>query len=211
MVVTEILPVFYNQDPKLQEELKQKAPELFTHFLGVNGLQSLSRGKIVADNGTPVDSGSGRSALILEWDNKSSFHDFFPSSPAFQAFAGKMKPFVISPVLPELYESPDSSTSCASANITQIIKVAQGSNTEKVWVQITETISQSQTEAPQFFHGSGIEEQQGNFLGLIGWPSLKSYEESRKHAALVKLIDELSAGGKLYDIAVDLASIPISK
>lgn len=84
-----------------------------------------------------------------------------------------MKPFVSSPVLPELYESPDSSTSCASAYITQIIKVAQGSNTEKVWGQIIETISQSQTEAPRFFHGSGIEEQQGNFLGLIGWPSLK--------------------------------------
>uniref|UniRef100_A0A8H7K709 ABM domain-containing protein n=1 Tax=Bionectria ochroleuca TaxID=29856 RepID=A0A8H7K709_BIOOC len=211
MVVTELLFVSYNLDPKLQEELKQKAPELFTHFLGVNGLQSLSRGKIVADNGTSVDSGSGRSALVLEWDNKSSFHDFFPNSPAFQAFAGTMKPFVSSPVLPELYESPDSSTSGASANITQIIKVAQGSNTEKVWGQITKTISQSQTETPHFFHGSGIEEQQGNFLGLIGWPSLKSYEESRKHATLVKLIDELSAGGKLYDVAVDLASIPISK
>jgi hypothetical protein len=65
MVVTELLFVSYNLDPKLQEELKQKAPELFTHFLGVNGLQSLSRGKIVADNGTSVDSGSGRSALVL--------------------------------------------------------------------------------------------------------------------------------------------------
>lgn len=65
MVVTEILLVSYSQDPKLQEELKQKAPELFRHFLGVNGLQSLSRGKVVDDNGTSVDSGSGRSALIL--------------------------------------------------------------------------------------------------------------------------------------------------
>ncbi|CAH0048104.1 unnamed protein product [Clonostachys solani] len=211
MAVTELILVSYNLDPKLQEQLKQKAPEMFSHFIGVNGLQSMSRGKVVADDGTSVDSRSGRSALILEWDNKSSFHDFFPKSPAFQAFAGMMKPLIVSPVLPELYESPDSSSSCASANITQIIKVAQGSNTEKVWGQIKEAISQSQSETPQFFHGSGIEEQQGNFLGLIGWPSLKSYEESRKHTALAKLVDELSAGGKLYDIAVDLASIPTSK
>ncbi|VUC28853.1 unnamed protein product [Clonostachys rosea] len=211
MVVTEIILVSYNQDPKLQEELKQKAPEIFTHFIGVNGLQSLTRGKVVSDDGAPVDPGSGRSALILEWDRKESFHDFFPKSPAFQAFAGTMKPFITSPVLPELYESPNPSSSCASANITQFIKVARGSDTENVWGQIKDTISKSKTETPQFYHGSGIEEQEGNFLGLIGWPSLKSYEESRKDTTLAKLVDKLSAGGKLYDIAVDLASIPISK
>lgn len=65
MGVTELVFPTYKADPDLQAQLKNTAPEIFKQFHGTEGLLSLFRGKLLVENGVPVDPGSGRSLLVL--------------------------------------------------------------------------------------------------------------------------------------------------
>lgn len=65
MPVIELMFVSYKTDPELVAELKSKAPEIFTHFSGIQGLKSISRGRILTEDGSAVSPESGRNALVL--------------------------------------------------------------------------------------------------------------------------------------------------
>jgi hypothetical protein len=65
MAITELLFPAYKQDQESTTELRNKAPEIFSHFRDVQGLKSLFRGTIIAENGEPVGSDTGRSVLAL--------------------------------------------------------------------------------------------------------------------------------------------------
>ncbi|KAL2812888.1 hypothetical protein BDW59DRAFT_36319 [Aspergillus cavernicola] len=210
MTTTELLFPIFKHDAETQASLKSKGPEIFSHFCGVPGLQSFFRGTVIADDGKPVDASSGRAALVLEWDDPSSLHAFYPDSSTFQAFIKLVRPFVATPDVPELFEAVSSSAPCASASVTQIIKVAQRPETEKIWSRLQDTLSETQNAAtPVFSHASGIESQQGVFLGMVGWQSLRDYEESRANGAVIDLLRELGASGKVVDVVVQVERMAV--
>lgn len=65
MTITELLWPVFKPDPQTQAEFAAKAPEIFSHFVGIPGLRHFFRGRALFDKGEPVDEGSGRGALIL--------------------------------------------------------------------------------------------------------------------------------------------------
>jgi hypothetical protein len=66
MAVTELLFPPINQDAETQSQFKEKKTEIFSHFSGVAGLQSILHGTVIADDGTPVDPNSDpRNALLI--------------------------------------------------------------------------------------------------------------------------------------------------
>jgi hypothetical protein len=191
MPITELVFVSYKTDSESVAALKEKESEIFKHFSGVKGLQAKFRGPILEDNGAIVDPKSIRSVLVLgkpyetytniwlliskmiEWDDPASFHDFFPKSDNFQSFVSTIKPLVAAPATPELYEADERSIACTSSPIIQIVKAKAGDETTTAWEKLKvsyKTISGSQ---PNFYHANGIEKDEGSFLGLIGWNSLK--------------------------------------
>lgn len=111
--------------------------------------------------------------MSTEWDNAAAFHNYYPKSNTFQAFVSKIKPFAAKPAVPELYEAQQSSHTSTSSSILQIIKAKSGNNTEGVWNELERAVSKLATEAPAFYHANGIENDEGNLVGLIGWKSLQ--------------------------------------
>lgn len=65
MGITELIFPTYKPDPSLQAELDKTGPGIFKQFHGTEGLLSLFRGKLLVDDGNPVDPNSGRSLLVL--------------------------------------------------------------------------------------------------------------------------------------------------
>ncbi len=65
MTITELLWPVFKSDTQSQAEFAAKSPEIFAHFVGVPGLKDFFRGRIIFENGTPVDESSCRGALIL--------------------------------------------------------------------------------------------------------------------------------------------------
>jgi len=191
MPITELVFPLYKLDPQSLAGLKEKTPEIFQSFSGVEGLQAAFRGPILEEDGAAVDLQSMRSVLVLgrlshaclttllltwgviDWDTPSSFHNFFPNSPNFKAFVTTIKPFLAGPATPELYEAEERSASCKSSNITQIIKATSTKETEDMWKQLEGAITESATDKPSFYHAKGIEKDEGTFLGLIGWKNLQ--------------------------------------
>jgi hypothetical protein len=112
-------------------------------------------------------------ATNVEWLNTAVFHDFFPDSPKFQAFAKMIGAFVAAKPVPEIYEARGRSTVCLTAPLTQIIKVkAAGKEVEEAWEKFVSSLEAEAVDKPYFYHASGIEKDEGVFLGLIGWQNL---------------------------------------
>lgn len=65
MTITELLWPVFKPDTQTQAEFAAKAPDIFSHFVGIPGLRHFFRGRVLFDKGEPVDEGSGRGALIL--------------------------------------------------------------------------------------------------------------------------------------------------
>lgn len=141
---------------------------------------------------------------MIEWDNSSSFHAFFPNSHNFQAFVMALKPFMAAPATPELYEAEERSISCTSSNITQIIKVKSTKETAHTWKQLEGYITKSATHETSFYHADGIEKDEGTFLGLIGWKnlevSLSSSQSIETKAELITAIPESPGREERYTI-----------
>ncbi|KAK2598785.1 hypothetical protein N8I77_012172 [Diaporthe amygdali] len=209
MGITELVFPTYKADPGLQAQLKNTAPEIFKQFHGTEGLLSLFRGKILVDNGVPVDLGSGRSLLVLEWDRASSFHRFYPDSAPFQKFVQLIKPFLAGPVTPELFESPARSELCSSSSVTQIIKVKKAPNTEHLWNEFHAAVANTTTGNPASFYASGVESHEGVFLGMVGWRSLEDYYQSTKNEKATGILKELGSSGKMCDIVAQLERIGV--
>ncbi|KAL3477071.1 hypothetical protein BJX99DRAFT_257758 [Aspergillus californicus] len=209
MTITELLLPILKTDPESASSFKEQAAEIFSHFAGVPGLQYFSRGTILFDNGEPVEPSSGRGVLILEWDTASSLHEFYPHSAAFQNFVSLVKPFIAAPESPQIFEAVTSAEVTASATFTQILKVRQGGDTEKLWGQLQEIlVSNGKTAAPVFAHASGIENDEGTFLGMIGWRGLEDYERAQDETVRA-ILSELGAGGKILDLVVQLNQMAV--
>lgn len=65
MPVTELLFPQYKQGLKTLAGLKENGPKIFATFKGVEGLQSGFRGRLLEENGNPIDPSAMRSVLIL--------------------------------------------------------------------------------------------------------------------------------------------------
>lgn len=85
-----------------------------------------------------------------------------------------MKPFMLSPVSPELYysEIPDSGNTTA-CKYTQYIKVdggySENKSVESSWEKLTQEIGID----TKSFHAWSIQESDGAFMGMNGWSSLE--------------------------------------
>ncbi|KAL6231871.1 hypothetical protein BDW75DRAFT_247605 [Aspergillus navahoensis] len=209
MAITELLLPAFKTDAESQSLLRIQAPSLFAHFHGVPGLESFFRGRVLADAGEPVGESSGRQVLILEWDVVSSFHAFYPNSPAFQGFVALARQFVKAPGRPELFETKISSFECTEKNVTQVIKVVEKHETEGIWRKLQTTL-ESQGAGPLVFSSaSGIEDQRGYFLGMVGWQSLQDYEQARTNEAVAGILQELGGGNMVLDIVVQVERMPV--
>ncbi|KAL2846363.1 hypothetical protein BJY01DRAFT_247267 [Aspergillus pseudoustus] len=206
MTITEILLPVLKGDPQSRTAFSSHASQISSHLAGTPGLQLFWHGTVLFDAGNPVAPDSGRAALLIEWDKLSSFHAFYPHSPAFQAFGGIMKPYAARPDPPKLFEAVTSAKETGSAPITQIIKARHGPNTERLWAQLENVLSDDKKNPdavgkPVFAHALGVEEQDGAFLGTIGWMGLEDYRRTRADETVQGILGELKAGD---DSALDL-------
>ncbi|OAG40153.1 hypothetical protein AYO21_05631 [Fonsecaea monophora] len=230
MPITELIFPTYKLDAESLTALKTNESHIFSHLTNVNGLQAAFNGQILEHNGSPVDPKNVRTLLVL-----ASFDAFYPKSEKFQAFINSVKPFVAAPAVPELYEQQERSIACTSTNVTQIFKSTTSDTIEKAWEQLKSSIRDqySIADAPAFYHATGIKNDQGKFLGLIGWQNLQrdrhirrsilcfpdsagltheniqEYERVGKTSAVMARIHELSneAGGEVENLVVQLGQI----
>ncbi|KAH7136962.1 hypothetical protein B0J13DRAFT_82800 [Dactylonectria estremocensis] len=208
MPVTELLFPQYKQGLKTLAGLKENGPKIFATFKGVEGLQSGFRGRLLEENGNPIDPSAMRSVLILEWVKVSHFHDFFPNSDRFRALLELLKPLSAAPAIPILFESAEWSTpGSAASKITQIIRVEQNNATGEAWEKLKESIEEFPVTKPSFYHATGVEKAEGTFLGLIGWKSLEDYEEAGKHSTILERIRKLNESGSIDSVIVELEQI----
>jgi hypothetical protein len=84
-----------------------------------------------------------------------------------------VQPYAARPALPELYEAKSRSNEITSAAVTQIIKTTASTEAKSAWDELIEHIEKSKAVGVKSWHGLGIEEKEGTFLGLIGWASLE--------------------------------------
>ncbi|KAL4972220.1 hypothetical protein BDW66DRAFT_163034 [Aspergillus desertorum] len=209
MTITELVLPTFKTDADSQSLLRTQESSLFAFFRGVPGLQSFFRGRILADAGESVSESSGRGVLILEWDDVSSFHAFYPNSPAFQEFKALAKQFVKAPDLPETFEARVSSVECTVKSFTQIIKVVEKHETGGTWEKLQTILQSQRTGALVLSNARGIEDQRGCFLGMIGWQSLQDYEQARANRAVTDIFEELGGGEMLLDIVVQVERMAI--
>ncbi|KAL4749448.1 hypothetical protein BDW72DRAFT_194795 [Aspergillus terricola var. indicus] len=209
MAITELLLPTFKTDPESKSLLQTQAPSLFFSFRGVPGLTSFFRGRILADAGEPVGEGSGRGVLILEWDELSSFHAFYPNSRKFQEFVAVARQFVKAPEYPELFETRISSVPCTESSVTQIIIAVEKHETERTWKKLQTTVESQRTGAAAFSSAGGIEDQHGHFLGMIGWQSLQEYEQARANEDVAGLLRELGGGKMLLNIVVQVERMAV--
>ncbi|BCS19431.1 uncharacterized protein APUU_12259S [Aspergillus puulaauensis] len=210
MTITELLWPPFKPDTQSQAEFAAKSPEIFSHFVGIPGLKDFFCGRVIYDNGEPVDERSGRGALILEWDGLPSIHAFYPHSETFRSFISLVKPYLTGPDTPQFFEAVVSAAGCAETGVTQVLKVAKGEETEAVWRRLQEAIGGSYGPAKTVFsYANGVEKEEGVFLGIVGWPTLEDYQRSRMDKEVVGLIRELGAGEDVFDVVVQLERMAV--
>ncbi|KAL4926744.1 uncharacterized protein BDV17DRAFT_293324 [Aspergillus undulatus] len=208
MKTTELLFPVFKQDAETQDTLEYRGPEIFSHFVGLDGLRFFARGTVLYEDGKPLETNE-RGVLVLEWDDPSSFYAFYPNSPKFAEFIQVAKPLVAAPDVPELFATVSSAEQTASAKLTQIIKVKQEPNTEFVWSKLRDTLFQGKDATPVFSHARGIEKQEGLLMGMIGWERVEDYERSRADEAVTGIINELGSAGKVLDVVVQLEPMAV--
>ncbi|KAH8646688.1 hypothetical protein BX600DRAFT_476783 [Xylariales sp. PMI_506] len=204
MPITELIFPLLKRDKQSVAEFEAKRSEIFQHLAGVDGLQAIYMGPILAENGISVNTTERKPVLVLNWSDASSFHSIYPNSPVFQAFGSALKPFVLALATPELYEADTSSISCMTSPVTQIIKVSDAPGTEGAWKQLTARLAQITTKKPSLYHARGIEKDAGNFLGLIGWASSQEHEQAAKDSIVLEHLKELEGNGQMLNYVVQL-------
>lgn len=233
MTITELLWPVFKSDTQLQAEFATKSPEIFAHFVGVPGLKDFFRGRVIFDNGAPVDESSCRGALILglylmlhdsanyvgnrgelmvntEWDDVSSIHEFFPHSERFRSFISLVKPYVAGPETPQLFEAVASAVPCAETGVTQVLKVPKGPETEVVWSRLQDVIGEVYGNGkPVFSWANGVEKEEGLLLGIVGWQSVEDYERSRTVEAISSVVREFGNRGEVFDVVVQLERMAV--
>jgi hypothetical protein len=80
--------------------------------------------------------------------------------------------FIVTKPVPELYEPAcETSVTCFTTPVTQIIKTATRAHIKELWGNLKAIIEGQATTAANFYPASGIEKDRGMFLGLISWKS----------------------------------------
>ncbi|CEL10580.1 hypothetical protein ASPCAL13697 [Aspergillus calidoustus] len=215
MTITEILLPVLKGDPQSISAFSSHASQISSHLVGTPGLQLFWHGAVLFDAGNPVAPDSGRAALLIEWDTLSSFHAFYPHSPAFQAFGGIMKPYAARPDAPKLFQAVTSAKDTGSAPITQIIKARHGPDTERLWTRLQTALLSDEKNSdtvgkPVFAHALGVEEQEGAFLGTIGWKDLVDYSRTRSDETVQGILGELKGGDEsALDLVVRLEKVQV--
>ncbi|PTB46018.1 uncharacterized protein TrAFT101_004501 [Trichoderma asperellum] len=209
MPITEVVFPLFKLDPESLAALKAATPTLFASVKDVGGLLTLVRGPLLEENGQAVDPNTHRSVLSLEWTDAASFHNFYPASEKFLSFVNIIKPIVVAPPVPQLFQAEDRSTQCLFSDITQIIRVQSNSGTEETWKRIEQLLETSVGEKLPSYHAGGIEKDEAFFLGLIGWKSKEQYDQFGKQKDFLDLVKQLNAQNEADNFVVQLSKVDI--
>lgn len=191
MPITEL--VFPSFKPNV--DFKPTITEALRHFDGVEGLLLLRLGRIIQANDAPLP--VEKSTLLIlgkqqiaqrlllydtdntfflpEWEQISQFETFF-ASDEFKQFGAKVKPIAAAPAIPQLFEAHTRSIDCTSAILTQIFKLRvadmrEKSAAEEAWQNLVKINDSTEASTRKFFHGWGLQNVEGELLGMIGWES----------------------------------------
>lgn len=115
--------------------------------------------------------------ILAEWEQASHFQTFLASDD-FKEFISMVKPLVTAPATPQLFEADGRSTACTSAALTQVFKLRvadMGSKTavEESWRKVLKSDDGSELSTVALFDGWGLNNVEGEFLGMIGWDSVE--------------------------------------
>ncbi|KAL4792598.1 hypothetical protein BDV19DRAFT_391905 [Aspergillus venezuelensis] len=214
--ITELALPIFKDDAETISTVQTHGPEIYGHLAGVPGVQFIAYGFVIYDEGKKVES-SNRGVLLIgthtvtfdyEWDDPSSFAEIYPNSPKFVEFIESVKRFLAEPPSPKLHVNVTSPVGAGSAEVTQIVKVKEGLDTEEIWGRLGEHLG-GKGNALALASSKGTEGEEGLFLGLIGWDSVERYEESKNDEALLSLLEQLGAQGKELDLVAQLQTIAV--
>ncbi|CCT73202.1 uncharacterized protein FFUJ_10118 [Fusarium fujikuroi IMI 58289] len=208
MAITEVIFPKLKPDQALLKQLAATLPTAAkTTFSGVPGLSSYYRGKVIEAQNVSQAAKLDHSGLVLvlEWDKISSFNSFWVSE-GFADFRSVMKPFMLSPVSPDLFYSnlPDSGSTTTS-NYTQYIKVenlgSEDKSVENSWRNLTREIGLD----AKSFHAWGVQESDGAFMGMLGWSSLETLKSKNKKESVMKALHQLTKHGDVTAFVLELS------
>ncbi|KAH8797747.1 hypothetical protein F5884DRAFT_151178 [Xylogone sp. PMI_703] len=212
MPITEFVFPKPKADPITRQELKNKLPEFLADcFSGTSGLLGLYLGEILdlsfIKEPSASDYSDGGVCLLLEWDQQTSFENFFASSK-FGGFKSSFLPYVAGPSMLELFESDERSIATTSAPYTQVIRLVlpempdAKQQVESLWNSFTAVLVSLQErksrDSPDFFSGQGMKNVQGVFVGIIGWKSLKIIEEVHANLDVSRFLNLFKENSKEF-------------
>ncbi|KAF2192864.1 hypothetical protein K469DRAFT_279748 [Zopfia rhizophila CBS 207.26] len=162
MPITEFVLPFFK--PEIAKEGLATLRVASKAFDGSTGLLYRQIGHVLRLNGVDISS-NYRPVVGLEWDKPESFHTFFPASPFFAEFRGKMGPFLTNAPTPQLFRpstGKERSEHCFESGLTQFfIGDVEGGKEEVdgAWERLVKEL-----------------EREGRFVGILGWEGLEEYE-----------------------------------
>ncbi|KAJ4290476.1 hypothetical protein N0V90_010693 [Kalmusia sp. IMI 367209] len=183
--------------------IRTSVPKVFST---VPGSLSNHVGHIIKLNGKDVSS-EYKPILGLEWNEASDFHAFYPASEAFQAFVGVFGPYAAAKARPQLFQPSPSSASFLdtfSLGVAQIF-IASAAQDKKndltgAWDNFLEVLKK-EGEFEQW-SGWGIEEDEGTWVGIVGWKGVDEIEHRSEHASVSKAVQKLKALSELDEYVV---------
>jgi hypothetical protein len=112
--------------------------------------------------------------FCVEWEKESQFHAFL-TSDNYAKFMAHVKPVAAAPAIPQLFLADARSELCTSAARTQMfkLKVADMSNKNAVEDAWHELVHQDGSVRDPSFQAWGLNNVEGEFLGMIGWDSVE--------------------------------------
>jgi hypothetical protein len=189
MVISEFVFPLFKQDAESVAELGKQSEHIFGHFREFKDVKHLFLGNVIFDKGEPVPADSGRGFLGLGWDSIESFHAVYPNSDVFHRFIGSVKPFLAGAVAPALFETESASKPCLLQPACQVLKGPQNSKAE--WAKLRDAVAKLDVQEPEYLDGNGVDKEEGQFLGLIGWKSVEDYERASKDAGFASIVKAL--------------------
>jgi hypothetical protein len=110
----------------------------------------------------------------LEWEEKERFIELV-TSEKFKTFGGTVKPFVVAPPQPQLYETDLSPIAAFSAPVTEAFRIVKHDNSTEIEGAWKEWITALKATLVTINALSGMSINLPNemFAGVIGWDSLE--------------------------------------
>jgi hypothetical protein len=134
----------------------------------------------------------------IEWEEASNFHKFL-GSDNFTEFESKVKPLVAAPPSIELFAADIRSSKCIAATTTQIFKLKAVDENDRMavegaWHKLVNPGRGIELPNDNSFQAWGLDNVQGEFLGMIGWDSLEVGTKRPKFSLKLTVVVGLPEG-----------------